>query len=57
MSKPGVIGVGISAADNDAMEAAIVVYVDVNASVSPKLPKRINGVKVKKVYSEPFVAY
>jgi hypothetical protein len=57
MSKPGVIGVGVSAADGDAMEASIVVYVDINAGVGPKLPKRINGVKVKKVYSEPFVAY
>jgi hypothetical protein len=57
MSRPGVIGVGVSASDDDASEALIVVYVDATAAESPKLPKRINGVKVKKVYTEPFVAY
>lgn len=57
MSKPGVIGVGISAGDSDVSEASIIVYIDVTAADSPRLPKRINGVKVKKVYTEPFVAY
>jgi hypothetical protein len=57
MSRPGVIGVGVSAAEDGADEATIIVYVDATASVGPKLPKRINGVKVKKVYTEPFVAY
>jgi hypothetical protein len=57
MSKPGVIGVGVSTSDANASEATIVVYVDITAAGSPKLPKRINGVKVTKVYTEPFVAY
>jgi hypothetical protein len=57
MSQPGVIGVGVSASENDASEALIVVYVDATASESPRLPKRINGVKVKRVYTDPFVAY
>jgi hypothetical protein len=56
MSRPGVIGVGVGASDN-ANEASIVVYIDANATVSTKLPKKINGVKVKRVYSEPFVAF
>jgi hypothetical protein len=57
MSRSGVIGVGVTSSDKNASEAMIVVYVDVTASVGPKLPKRINGVKVKKVYTEPFVAF
>lgn len=57
MSKRGVIGVGVSALEKNVGEATIVVYIDATANVSPKLPKRINGVKVKKVYTDPFVAY
>ncbi|HSO75613.1 MAG TPA: hypothetical protein VLU47_12330 [Blastocatellia bacterium] len=56
MKRPGVIGVGVGAADG-VNEASIIVYVDANARVSTKLPKTINGVKVKRVYSEEFVAY
>jgi hypothetical protein len=55
MSRPGVIGV--SQADDNQQEAAIVVYVDSTAKVKTKLPKTISGVKVKRVYSEPFVAF
>lgn len=54
MTRAGVIGVGIST-DND--EPVIVVYVNANAPVKGKLPKKINGVKVKKVFTEEFVAY
>jgi hypothetical protein len=57
MSRRGVIGVGVSASEKDVSEATIIVYVDVTSSATPKIPKRINGVKVKKVYTEPFVAY
>lgn len=57
MSRKGVIGVGISASDGNANEAAIVIYVDVNEGMSTRLPKTINGVKVKTVFTEPFVAY
>lgn len=56
MSRPGVIGVGVGAADG-VNEAAIIVYIDANAKVSTRLPRTINGVKVKRVYSEEFVAY
>jgi hypothetical protein len=56
MRRPGVIGVGVGAGDN-VNEASIIVYIDANARVSTKLPKTINGVKVKRVYSEEFVAY
>jgi hypothetical protein len=57
MARPGVIGVGIGAAENSASDASIVVYIDSTAGVNTKLPKRINGVKVRRVYTEPFVAY
>lgn len=50
------IGVGVGAVDG-VNEAATIVYVDANANVSTRLPNTINGVKVKRVYSEEFVAY
>lgn len=57
MSRPGIIGVGVGASDTDPNEASIVVYIDVNSPISPSVPRRINGVRVKRVYTEPFVAY
>jgi hypothetical protein len=57
MSRPGIIGVGVGSSDTDANDASIVVYVDVNAPLAPGVPRRINGVRVRVVYSEPFVAY
>jgi hypothetical protein len=57
MSRSGVIGVGVGALDNGSNDAAIVVYIDVNSPVSAKVPKKINGVRVRKVFTEPFVAY
>ena len=57
MSRAGVIGIGVSASESNVDEATIIVYVDVTAASYPKLPKRINGVKVQRVFTEPFVAY
>jgi len=57
MSQPGIIGIGVGAEDAVAGDAAIVVYIDANSPLTAKVPRRINGVRVKKVYSEPFVAY
>ncbi len=57
MSRPGIIGVGVGESDTGSTDAAIVVYVDVNSPVSAKVPKKINGVRVRKVFTEPFVAY
>lgn len=56
MMRPGVIGIGIGASDS-VDEASIVVYVDATSSAKTKLPKTINGVKVKRVLTEPFVAF
>lgn len=57
MSRPGIIGVGVGASDTDPNQASIVVYIDVNAPISSSVPRRINGVRVRVVYTEPFVAY
>jgi hypothetical protein len=57
MSRPGIIGVGVGASDNDPKAASIVVYMDANAPILSNVPRRINGVRVKVVYTEPFVAY
>ncbi len=57
MSRPGIIGVGVGASDTDPNEASIVVYIDVNSPISSSVPRRINGVRVRRVYTEPFVAY
>lgn len=57
MSQPGIIGVGVGAEDAVAGDAAIVVYIDANSPLTAKVPRRINGVRVKKIYTEPFVAY
>ena len=57
LSRPSVIGVGVTASDSNPSEASIVVYVDTTTGVVPQLPRRINGVRVKAVFTEPFVAY
>jgi hypothetical protein len=57
MSRPGIIGVGVGASDADPNEASIVVYVNVNSTLLPAVPRRINGVRVRTVFTEPFVAY
>ena len=57
MSRAGVIGVGVGVRDNNSAETAIVVYVDQSSPARPRLPRLINGVQVKIVYTDPFVAY
>lgn len=57
MSKAGVIGVGVGASDTNSAEAVIVVYVDTTSPARARLPKTLNGLRVKKVFTEPFVAF
>jgi hypothetical protein len=57
LSRPGVMGVGVGAADDNASEAVIIVFVDMTSGFSPRLPRRIDGVRVKAVYTDTFVAY
>jgi hypothetical protein len=56
MSRRGVIGVGVGASDGSPTEAAVVIYVDQNQRLA-SLPRRISGVRVKVMATEPFVAY
>ena len=56
-SRPGVIGVGVGSSDDNAFEAVIIVYVNMTSGFSPRLPRRIDGVRVKAVYTDTFVAY
>jgi hypothetical protein len=57
MSRAGVIGVGVGSLDSTSAEAAIVIYVDQTLGIRPRLPRRVNGVRVKVVYTDPFIAY
>jgi hypothetical protein len=57
MAKSGVLGIGVGASDKGSNEAAIVIYVDRTAGSLPDLPKQINGVKVRRVLTDPIVAY
>ncbi|HJQ69935.1 MAG TPA: hypothetical protein VKA70_13240 [Blastocatellia bacterium] len=56
-SRPGVMGVGVGTVEDNPLEAVIIVYVDMTSGFSPRLPRRIEGVRVKAVYTDPFVAY
>jgi hypothetical protein len=57
MSRPGIIGIGVGGSDSDPNEASIVVYIDATSPLSVSVPRRINGVPVTRVFTEPFVAY
>ena len=58
-TKPGVIGVGVGADETEAGRAAIIVYVSTAAGVHPQpngVPEQIEGVRVRVIPTEPFVA-
>jgi hypothetical protein len=57
MARPGVIGIGIGASAVNPSEAVIVVYVDSESGLTPPLPARINGVRVERIATDPFIAY
>jgi hypothetical protein len=57
MSRPGVLGVGVGASETGTDEASIVVYLDAATGASANVPRRINGVRVRKVFTDPFIAY
>jgi len=57
MFQPGVIGAGVGAsADND-QDAAIVVYVDKTSLARPQLLRELDGIPVRVVLTDPFVAF
>ncbi|MGH9658507.1 MAG: hypothetical protein ACRD96_08180, partial [Bryobacteraceae bacterium] len=55
MNRPGVLGVGVGADETNPGEAVIVVYVEHGAS--PNLPAQANGVRVRRVLTDPFVGW
>ena len=57
MSKPGVLGVGLGASETNSSEAAIIVYVDKTNSIKPQLPDQLDGVQVRVVLTDPFIAF
>jgi hypothetical protein len=57
MARPEVIGVGVGVRDEDPSQAAVVIYVDSTRPAHPRLPETIDGVAVKVVATEPFVAF
>lgn len=57
MSRAGIIGVGIGASDLDPTQPVIVVYIDRTATSRASVPNRLNGVRVKRVFTDPFVAF
>jgi hypothetical protein len=57
MFQPGVIGAGVGAASDDNLQAAIVVYVDRTSSARPQLLSELDGIPVRVVLTDPFVAF
>jgi hypothetical protein len=55
MGTQGVIGVGVGASKSHPGEAAIVIYVDNTMGALPRLPRRIDGLRVRVVKTDPFV--
>jgi len=57
-ARPGVVGVGVGSAEGDPTRAAIVVYVVSHDGARPRgLPAELDGVKVRVIPTEPFVAF
>jgi Peptidase family S64 len=57
MFQPGVIGAGVGAASDDNLEPAIVVYVDRTSRGRPQLLSELDGIPVRVVLTDPFVAF
>jgi hypothetical protein len=56
MSKPGVLGVGLGALEDNS-QAAVIVYVDKTSSAKPQLPERVDSVPVRVILTDPFIAF
>ena len=57
MATPGVIGAGVGATSENDVEPAIVVYVDRTSSARPQFAPSLDGIAVRVVYTDPFIAY
>jgi hypothetical protein len=56
MSRPGVLGVGLGALEDNSAPA-IVVYVDKTSSAQPQLPQQVDRVPVRIIFTDPIIAY
>jgi hypothetical protein len=56
MSRPGVLGVGLGATEDNSAPA-IIVYVDQTASAQPELPQQLDRVPVRVILTDPIIAY
>ena len=52
-----VLGIGIGAADDNSSEAVIVIYVETGRALPEAVPDFLDGLRVKVVTTDPFVAY
>jgi len=57
MRSPEIIGVGVGVMDDDPGKVALVVYVDSTRPIRSRVPSQVDGVPVKIVRTDPFVAY
>lgn len=57
MATPGVIGAGVGATAEDETEPAIVIYLDRTAPGRPQFAQSMDGIAVRIVLSDPFVAF
>ena len=57
LTRAGVIGIGVGPSAINASEAVIVIYVDNEIGITTPLPRRIGGVRVERIVTDPFVAY
>jgi len=57
LSRANVLGIGVGTADDNPSETIIVVYVETGHALPETLPENLDGLQVKVVNTEPFVAY
>jgi hypothetical protein len=57
MATPGVIGAGVGATAEDETEPAIVIYLDRTAPGRPQFAQSMDGIAVRIVLTDPFVAF
>jgi hypothetical protein len=57
MATPGVVGAGVGSASENDQEPAIVIYVDRTSSARPQFGPALDGIAVRIVHTDPFVAF
>lgn len=54
---PSVLGIGVGADEDNPSEAVVVIYVETGRANAQGLPENLDGLRVRVVTTEPFVAY